>query len=58
MSKLVNVYFCYICLLAFETRKQFIKHNLGDEHLRRARKEYEDELDDKDEDETMWRVYD
>ena len=50
MSKLESVNFCYICDLAFETRKQFIKHNLSDEHLNSARKEMEDE--------TMERVYD
>ena len=46
MSKVENVNFCYICDLAFETRKQFVKHNLSDEPLNRARKEYEDELED------------
>ena len=46
MSKVENVNFCYICDLAFETRKQFVKHNLSDEHLNRARKEYEDEVED------------
>ena len=40
--------------MAFETRKQFIKHNLSDEHLNRARKEYEVEV----EVETKERVYD
>ena len=45
--------FCYIVVLAFETRKQFVKHNLSDEHLNRARKKYDDEL----EDETRERVY-
>ena len=39
--------------MAFETRKQFFKHNLSVEHLNRARKEYEDEV----EDETRERVY-
>ena len=53
MSKVENVNFCYIFDLAFETRKQFIKHNLSDEHLNRARKKYEDEV----EDETRERVY-
>ena len=53
MSKIENVNFCYICDWAFETRKQFVNHNLSDEHLNRARKEYEDEV----EDETMARVY-
>ena len=53
MSKVENVNFCYICDLAFETRKQFAKHNLSDEHLNRARKEYEDEV----EDETREMVY-
>ena len=47
MSKVENVNFCYICDLAFETRKQFVKHNLNDELLSRARKEYEDEVEDK-----------
>ena len=46
MSKVENVNFCYICDLAFETRKQFVKQNLSDEHLNRARKEYEDEVED------------
>ena len=45
MSKVENVNFCYICNLAFGTRKPFVKHNLSDEHLNRARKEYEDEVD-------------
>ena len=53
MSKVENVNFCYICDLGFETRKQFVKHKLSDEHLNRARKEYEDEV----EDETRKRVY-
>ena len=46
LSKVENVNFCHICGLVFETRKQFIKHNLSDEHLNRARKEYEDEVED------------
>ena len=46
ITKVKNVNFCYICDLAFETRKQFVKHNLSDEHLNRARKEYEDEVED------------
>ena len=53
MSKVENVNFCYICDLAFETRKHFVKHNLSDEHLNRARKEYEYEV----EVETRERVY-
>ena len=53
MSKVENVNFCYICDLAFETRKQFVKHKLSDEHLNRARKEYDDEV----EDETREMVY-
>ena len=53
MSKVENVNFRYICDLACETRKQFVKHNLSDEHLNRARKEYEDEV----EDEIRKRVY-
>ena len=53
MSKVENVNFCYICDLAFETRKQFVKHNLSEEHLNKARKEYEDEV----EDEILERVY-
>ena len=53
MSKVENVNFCYICDFAFETRKQFVKHNLSDEHLNRARKEYEYEV----EDEISERVY-
>ena len=47
MSKVENVNFCYICDLAIETRKQFVKHNLSDEHLNKARKEYEDEVEDR-----------
>ena len=43
MSKVGSVNFCSICNLAFETRIQFIKHNLRDEHLNSARKEMEDE---------------
>ena len=50
MSKVGNVSFCSICDSAFETRKQFIKHNLSDEHINRAIEEMEDE--------TMERVYD
>ena len=46
MSKIENVNFCYICDQAFETKKQFIKFNLSEEHLNRARKEYEDEVED------------
>ena len=46
MSKVESVNFCYICDLAFETRKQFIKHSISDEHLNRARKEYEHEVED------------
>ena len=60
MSKVENVNFCYICDLAFETRKQFIKHNLSEEHLNRARKEYEDEVEVPQSgftDETRQRVY-
>ena len=53
MSKVENVRFCYTCDLAFKTRKQFFKHNLSDEHLNMARKEYEDEV----EDETRERMY-
>ena len=53
MSKVENVNFCYVCDLAFETRKQFFKHNLSDEHINRAKKEYEDDV----EDETRERVY-
>ena len=51
--KVEKLNFCYICDLAFETRKQIVKHNLCDEHLNRARKEYVDEV----EDETRERVY-
>ena len=50
MSKVESVNFCSICDLAFETRKQSIKHNISDEHLNSTRKEMEDE--------TMERVYD
>ena len=39
--------------MAFETRKQFVKHSLSDEHLNRLREEYEDEV----EDETREREY-
>ena len=53
ISKVENVNFCYICDLAFETKKQFVKHNLSDEHLNRARKEYEYEV----ENEILERVY-
>ena len=45
ISKVENVNFCYICDLAFETRKQFVKHNLSDEHLNRVRKEFEYEAE-------------
>ena len=58
MSKVENVNFCYICDFAFETRKQFVKHNLSDEH--RARKEYEDEVENPQSgftDETREKVY-
>ena len=61
MSKVENVNFCYICDQAFETRKQFIKHTLSDEHLNRARKEYEDEVEDPQSgftDEIFEKVYD
>ena len=61
MSKVENVNFCYICDQAFETRKQFIKHNLSDEHINRARKEYEDEVEDPQSgftDEIFEKVYD
>ena len=50
MPKVESVNFCSICELAFETRKQFIKHSLSDEHLNSAREEMEDK--------TMKRVYD
>ena len=48
MSIVESVKVCYICDLAFETRKQFIKHNLSDEHLNRSRNriEYEDDVED------------
>ena len=32
--------------MAFETRKKFVKHNLSDEYLNKARKENEDEVED------------
>ena len=32
MSKAENIKLCYIFDLAFETRKQFVKHNLTEEH--------------------------
>ena len=54
MSQEENVNFCSIFDLAFETRKQFVKHSLGDENLNKAKKEYEDEV----EDETKEKVYD
>ena len=60
MSNIENVNFCYICDLAFETRKQFVKHKLRDEHLNKARKEYEDEVEDPQSgvtDEILERVY-
>ena len=60
MSKVENVNFCYICDLAFETRKLFIIHRLSDEHLNRARKENEDEVEDPQSgftDESRERVY-
>ena len=60
MSKVKNVNFYYICDLAFETRIQFVKHNLSDEHLNRARKESEYEEEDPQSgftDETRERVY-
>ena len=50
MSNEESVNFCSICDLAFETKKQFIEHNIGDEQLNSARKEKEYE--------TMERVYD
>ena len=53
LSKVENVNFCYVSDLAFELRKQFIKHNLSDEQLNRARKEYEYEV----EDEILEKVY-
>ena len=52
MSKVEHVNFCYICDLGFETRKQFAKNNLSDGHLNMARKEYEDEVYNSDEDNT------
>ena len=61
MSQVEYVNFCYFCDQAFETRKQFIKHNLSDEHLNRARKEYEDEVEDPQNgftDEIFEKVYD
>ena len=60
MSNVENVNFCYICDLAFETRKQFVKHNLTDENLNKATKEYEDEVEDPQSgvtDEILERVY-
>ena len=36
MSKVENVNFCYICTLAFETRKQFVKHNLSDDQVEKG----------------------
>ena len=60
MSNIENANFCLICDLAFETRKQFVKHNLSDEHLNNARKEYEDEVEDPQSsvtNETMERVH-
>ena len=38
MSKVESVNFCSICDFAFETRKQFIKHNLSDESLKNCEK--------------------
>ena len=46
--------------MAFETRKQFVKHNLSDEHLNKARKEYEHDVEDPQSgvtDEILERVY-
>ena len=46
--------------MAFETRKQFVKHNLSDGHLNRTRKEYEYEVKDPQSgfsDEFLERVY-
>ena len=36
---------CPICNLTFESRKEFIKHNLSDEQFKRTRAEYEEELE-------------
>ena len=58
MSQLENATFCSICDLAVETRKQIIKHNLGDEHLNSARKEMEYETMGLRPCCTMERVYD
>ena len=46
MFKVESVNFCYICGLAFETKKQFTKHNSSDEHLTRARRGYANEVED------------
>ena len=46
MSKIKSVNFVYISDLAFETRKQFIKHNFNDEHLNRATEEMNDETNE------------
>ena len=46
--------------MAFETRIQFVKHNISDEHLNKARTEYEDEVEDPQSsvtDEILERVY-
>ena len=52
--KVESINTCYICNLAFETRKHFIKRNLSDDHLNSARMEYEDDVEDK----TKEKVYD
>ena len=58
MPKVENVNFCCFCDLAFETRKQFIKHNLSDEHLNRTRKDYEGEVYNSDENDYVFRTKD
>ena len=60
MSHVENENFCDIFDMAFETRKQFVKHNLSDEHLNKERKEYEAEVEDPQSgvtDEILERVY-
>ena len=43
-NNVTGVNTCIICNLTFETRKQFIKHTLSDEHLKRARGVYDEEF--------------
>ena len=40
MSNVNSVNFCDNCELFFDPRKEFLKHNLSDEQLNRARKKW------------------